>query len=221
MARLIDLSHTIIPNSAGRKFKIEMVGADEINPNVIRLENQWYVMHNISMVNHIGTHIEAPFHLLKNGKDVSQISLDRLCGEAVILNLKEVLPRSSVTIECIQKAAKEAGDIKQGDIVLCNLGFSKYYGKPEYKNNPYFSTESIEWLIEKGMKLMGVDTSGVELPANEEHINHYTLFINSIPLIENMCNLDSISGNRIQIYAFPLAVKGLDSFPLRVIALEY
>ncbi len=221
MSRLIDLSHIIVPGNAGRKFQIETIGADEVNPNVVRLKNQWYIMHNIFMVNHIGTHIEAPYHLLKNGEDLSQIPLNKLYGEAVILDLKNFPSKTAIKQSQIKKAVENADGIHRGDIVLCNLGYAKYYGKPEYKNNPYFSTDAIKWLVESGIKLMGVDASGIEIPGNEDHINHYTLFKNNIPLIENLNNLDSVDKKRVQLYAFPLSVTGLDSFPLRVVAMEY
>ena len=76
MPRIVDLSHVIAPGKAGRKFALEMVGAETVNPNVVRLEGQWYIMHNVSMVSHIATHIEAPYHILKHEADLAQLPLD-------------------------------------------------------------------------------------------------------------------------------------------------
>jgi kynurenine formamidase len=68
---------------------------------------------------------------------------------------------------------------------------------------------------------MGVDSGGVELAHDDTHanVNHLTLFRAGIPLVENLANLDQVSGRRVTVYALPVPVKGLDSFPLRVIAL--
>ncbi len=109
MRRIVDLSHVLDPGKAGRKFSLEMIGAETVNPNVVRLENQWYIMHNVNMVSHIGTHIEAPYHLLKDRDDLAALSLELLMGDAVILDLRES-PRGSA-IDCMQvrKAAEQAG----------------------------------------------------------------------------------------------------------------
>jgi arylformamidase len=218
--RYVDMSHTIIPGNAGRKFAIEMIGAEEVNPNVVRLENQWYIMHDITMVSHIGTHIEAPYHILKNAPDISEIPLENLCGDAVILNLQGLPQKSAISVDIVKEAAAKAGGIKQGDIVLCDLGYAIYYGSSHYGQAPYFTTEAIKWLASSGMKLMGVDATGVEIPASETHVNHHALFERNIPLIENVAGFDKLSSCRVKVFAFPVAVKGLESFPVRVVAVE-
>jgi arylformamidase len=220
MAQMIDLSIVIRPGSAGRKFAIEMVGADSVNPKVVRLENQWYIMHNVSMVNHIGTHIEAPYHLNVNGTDLAGLRLDQLTGEAVLLDLRACPRKSAITEQHVIDAAVRAGGIRRGDIVFCNLGGARHYGTPDYALSPYFSPEAMRWLVAQGMKMMGVDAGGVEVPGSEEHVNHHALFDNDIPLIENLTNLDALTRPRFTVYALPIAVAGLDSFPLRVIAME-
>jgi arylformamidase len=220
LARIVDLSHVITPGKAGRKFALEMVGAETINPDVVRLEGQWYIMHNISMVSHIGTHIEAPYHLFKSKADLAGLSLEQLMGEAVLLDLRQCPRKSAVTVQQVQEASVKAGKIRARDIVFCNLGSAKLYGTEEYGTSPYFSPEAIQWLVGQGMKLMGVDASGVEVPGSENHINHSALFTKGIPLIENLANLDRLSRTRFTVYALPIAVEGLEAFPLRVVAME-
>lgn len=220
MAKIIDMTHVLVPGKVGRKFSIDMVGADEVNSNVVRLENQWYIMHNINMVSHVGTHIEVPYHLLKNGLDLAQFPLEKLCGEAVVLDLRGLPPKSAISLEQIQSAAQKAGGIRQDDIVLCNLGLANLYGTEAYTQNPYFSTEAIQWLVDSGMKMMAVDASGVEIPGSEEHVNHHVLLDRDIPLIENLAGFEKLSKTRVQLYAFPIPVVGLESFPLRVVAFE-
>ena len=220
MTRIVDLSHVITSGKAGRKFALEMVGAETVNPNVVRLEGQWYIMHNISMVSHIGTHIEAPYHLFESKADLAGLPLEQLMGEAVLLDLRHCPRKSAVTVQHVQDASAKAGGIRSGDIVFCNLGSAAFYGTEEYGMSPYFSTEGIQWLVDRGMKLMGVDASGVEVPGNENHVNHSALFTKGIPLIENLANLDRLSRTRFLVYAFPVAVSGLEAFPLRVIAVE-
>ncbi|MGA2991613.1 MAG: cyclase family protein [Candidatus Korobacteraceae bacterium] len=220
MKRIVDLSHVLDPGKAGRKFIIEMVGAETVNPNVVRLENQWYIMHNVNMVSHIGTHIEAPYHLFKDRDDLAKMPLELLMGKAVILDLRQVPRASAVSLAQVKSAAGKAGGIHRGDIVFCNLGGAPFYGTDDYRLTPYFVPEAIAWLVDQGMKMMGVDATGVEVPGSEEHVNHSALFKNNVPLIENLANLNSLRQSRVEVYALPIAVRGLEAFPLRVIAIE-
>jgi len=211
--RMIDLTQVIQPTApdAQRKFVVRIHDALEEIPGKVRPPGEWYVMSDVDLMGHVGTHIEAPFHCLKNGADLSQIPLDRLGGDAVILNLVNAKAEGGVSLQQVQDAAKVAGGVRKGDIVFCRMG-----------PTPYFSTAPLKWLVEQGMKLMGVDSGGVELADDKTHanVNHLVLFRAGIPLIENLANLNRVSRPRVKVYALPVPVRGLDAFPLRVIAVE-
>ena len=213
VGRIVDLTHMIEPTSVDeeRKFVVHIHDALEEVPGMIRPEGEWYVMSDVELMDHVGTHIEAPLHCLKDGMDLSQIPLEKLIGNAVILDLRNVLSDTGVTLEEVKKAVADAGGIKENDIVFCMMG-----------ETHYFSTEAIKWLVDAGMKLMGVDSAGVEIPHSVSHTNknHLALFRANIPLIENLANLDKIYKSNVKVYALPIPVVGLDAFPLRVIAIE-
>lgn len=218
MNKLIDLTHIIDPNNAGRKFKLTTIGADEVNHNVVRLENQWYIMHDVEMVSHIGTHIEAPYHLFKDRPDLSQVPLEQYCGRGKVLDLRGMTSREEISAERVQQAARLAGGIEAEDIVICNLGYADKYGTPEYGMSPYFSNAAIKWLAEQGIRAMAVDAGGVEIPGSEMHVNHAELFSRNILLIENLAHIDRLPANGFTVYAAPIPVKTLEAFPLRVFA---
>ena len=212
-SRIVDLTHVIEPTStdAERKFVVHIHDALQEIPGTIRPEGEWYVMSDVELMDHVGTHIEAPLHCLKDGMDLSQIPLERLIGDAVILDLRDAYSDAGVTIEQVREAAEEAGGLNVNDIVFCMMG-----------ETDYFSTEALRWLVEAGVKLMGVDSAGVELPHSISHANenHLVLFRAGVPLIERLANLDKLSKSRVKVYALPIPVVGLDAFPLRVIAIE-
>jgi kynurenine formamidase len=136
--------------------------------------------------------------------------VDRLVGDAVILNLTNAKAENGVTLQQVTEAAKAAGGVRKGDIVFGRMGLTSN-----------FSTASLKWLIDQGMKLMGVDSGGVELSdPTHANVNHLLLFRAGIPVIENLANLDRLSRPRVKVYALPIPVRGLDAFPLRVIAIE-
>lgn len=213
IGRIVDLTHVIDSTTvdAERKFVVHIHDALEEIPGMKRPEGEWYVMSDVELMDHVGTHIESPLHCLKDGMDLSQIPLERLIGDAVILDLRDAYSDSGVTIEQVKKAADYAGGIKKNDIVFCMMG-----------ETHYFSTEAIRWLMDAGMKLMGVDSAGVEIPHSVSHANenHLALFRAGVPLIERLTNLDKVYKSRVKAYALPIPVKGLDAFPLRVIAIE-
>lgn len=220
MPKVIDLTHVIVPEKNQRRFSVETIGAETVNHNVVRKDGQWYIMTNISMVSHIATHIEVPYHLFPDGCDLATMPLDVYYGDAVLLDFSELQQRIEISLERVQAAAAKIGGIPQNSIVFCNLGYGDRYGQEEYGESPYFSTEAIQWLAQSGMKMMGVDAGGVELPASEEHVNHKALFSNNIPLIENVANLHQLSSTHFKAAAFPYPIAGVEAFPLRVIAFE-
>ena len=213
--RLIDLTHTIVPETGARPVRIERVPAPEAVP-----EGMWYIMHSLNMpLNHVGTHIEAPYHVRPEGMDVSQIPLEALCGSAAILDLTAVPAGGVVTLADMQRAAEPAGGLRQGDIAL--LRFDYDYG-PE--SGRHFEAEAIGFLVESGVKLVGTDLLGIELPSDDprlvEQYNHHQLLDNDICLIEQVAHLDQLTQPRVTVFALPIPIQGLDSFPTRVIALE-
>lgn len=218
MYKLYDLSHVIDPKNAPRKFRVETIGADTVNHNVVRLEGQWYIMSDITMVSHIGTHIEMPYHLFPDGADLATIDINTLCGPAVLLSLKDVPAGEPITVPRLEEAIARAGGIRPGDVVVCNLGYSDKYGTDEYSKSPYFTPEAIKLLVDSGMKLMAVDAGGVEVPRSEEHVNHIQLLEKNICLIENAAHLDDLPTDHFYLTAFPIPVAGVESFPVRVVA---
>ncbi len=210
-ANIIDLTRVITPTdaSAERKFVVHLHNALQEIEGKVRPEGEWYIMSDVELMNHVGTHIEVPFHCLKDGADLSQIPVNQLAGSTVILDLREAEADGGVTLEQVQNAAKKAGGIHSGDIVFGMMGPTKY-----------FSTAALQWIVDQGIKLMGVDSGGVELSHDDTHANtnHLLLFRQGIPLIENLTNLDQIGKARVQTYAMVVPVQQLDAFPLRVIA---
>ena len=218
--RVVELSHVIHPGRERRPVEVELVGADQIDSQLHREEGQWYVMGNLKYTAHVGTHIETPFHCLPNGEDLSKVGAERLIGEAVVLDLHGLPPEHTITLGEFKEAASKAGGIKPGDILLCYTGYSQYYGTDMYARRPSFAGEALEWMVAQGVKLMGVDTGGIETQTVPNNAYHTILFSHGISLIENLTNLGALTKSRVMVCALPLAVEGLEAIPLRVVALE-
>lgn len=209
--RVIDLSHTIM---AGMP-----VFPGDPAPDIIQVSDfreKGYRLSKITLGSHTGTHIDAPSHMLENGAAADEIPLDKLMGEAVVLDLMHLDPGKAITCSELQKY-----DIKEGDIVLLCTGMGKRWGDEKFLTcYPYLSLEGAEWLIEKEVKAVGVDWMSIEKYGESKHPVHDKLLSRNISIIEGLANLDLVKGKRIFFICLPLKLHGLDGVPARAVALE-
>jgi arylformamidase len=214
--RVIDLSHALRPGTEARRLDITRVDASAVTGH--EDDGGWYIMHSIAMDNHIGTHVEVPYHCLPEGADLGRIPAQQFAGEAAILDLRGYDPGAAIPLTAVQQAAAAAGGIRRGDIVLCMTGWSDHYGTEDYSTPPYLSREALVWLVDHGLKILGVDTPGAMDPGVPDRQNHLPIFEAGTLYIENLCNLDSVPQSRCFAVALPPAIEGLDALPIRVVA---
>jgi arylformamidase len=124
----------------------------------------------IQTSNHMGTHLDAPRHFVTSGKTIDQVPLENLYGPGVIIDLSDDLDELDViTVEMIESRA----EVRQGDILFLHTGWHQYaqFGKaPDEEKyihrhpGPHF--EIVDWLLEKEIKLWGVDMISTDHPMN-------------------------------------------------------
>jgi len=166
---------------------------------------------------HTGTHIDAPLHFIPGGKTVDQIPLEQLVGLASILDLTEFGAGAEVGVNDISRIL---GDRSAERILLrfdwdLNLGNLKYYNE-----TPYLSEEAAQWLVNKGCRLLGMDTPMPDNPKNsrgcaKDSPNHKIFLGNSVILLEYLVNLRSIDQSIVQLVVAPMKIKGGDGAPVR------
>lgn len=218
--RVVDLTRPIVPGEGGRPFEIERKRTEELTPHV-PVDHPWYVMHRIQTISHIGTHVEAPYHCFPNGRDLGSVPIETFVGEAAVLNLSALPPDSLVGADELVALAEPVGGIWEEDIVFIRTGYAGRQGSDAYEHRPSLTAEAMRYLVDRGVKLVGTDLSGLEGPRTPGHLDcHLVLLGNDIPFIENLANLDQLTQPRVFVCALPVPVKGLDAFPLRVIAFE-
>ena len=215
--KVIDLSHLLRPGREARRLEIEEIQATDITgaPS----EREWYIMHRVAMDNHIGTHMEVPYHALEDAADLATVPVEQVAGEAAILDLRDHSAGESIPLEEVQRAAEQAGGVGQGDIVFCMTGWSQHYGSQQYDEPPFLAREAVHWLVGRGIKMLGIDTRGSMDPAFPDRQNHLPLFEAGVVYIENLTNLEAVPESRVSVVALPPAIEGLEGFPVRVVAL--
>jgi arylformamidase len=198
---LIDLSvivneHTpVYPGDP--TVKIEQVGV---------LDRDGYIDHIVSMDTHTGTHIDAPLHMLKDGKSLDKFSPDKFVGRGRYVNVSE-----GFNIDILVQAK-----IEEGDIVLFHTGMSDhFYESAYYESYPAMSEEIAQYLIEHKVKMVGLDTGSAD---NVDGFPIHKLLLGAdILIIENVSNLDTLAGKDFTVYALPMKLQ-LDGSPARVFA---
>jgi arylformamidase len=136
----------------------------------------------------------------------------------VLLDFRHKQPGDAVDLEELVALQHR---IRTGDAVLFNFNCARFYRTVRSHDRPYITHEAIRWLIfEKRINLIGSDASGIEIKGVPNQPNHQLLMDNQIPIIEFAANLDALGTERFTLLALALSVEGLDSCPVRLIAVE-
>ncbi len=168
------------------------------------------------MVEHTGTHLDAPAHFIEGGKTVEEIPLERFWGEALVLDVSSYFGRGELKLPDLEKILGEK-DIEEGDIVLFYSGADKLLGRPEYFTQGVYLTESVaEFLIDKKVKGVGIDSPSID---SQPFAVHRLLLAREIIIYESLTNLGELRGKRVIFAGFPLKLQGCTGSPIRAIAL--
>jgi kynurenine formamidase len=118
--------------------------------------------HRIRMMMHSGTHLNAPRHLVQRGAGVGEITMAALFGSGPVLSI----PKSKWDL--ITKSDLESLDshIHSGDMVVIDTGWHRHYSDSQeyFGHSPGLSKEAAQWLVDKRIKLLAVDTPQVDHP---------------------------------------------------------
>jgi kynurenine formamidase len=220
-SRIVDLSRPLVPSEGQHPWVRFETQIDSIvsEPETAPASGRWYVVTQIGMSGHAGTHVEAPLHAVEVGAAVGELPVEQFFGETVILDLSDVPWSMPVERPRLEDAASHAGGIRAGDIVFIYFGWDRR-AATEGGGPPYPTPDALQWLVDPGIKLLGIDSPGLEVPGSRELINHRILFDGGIPLIESLAHLEDLRESRVYVFAQPLPALGTDAIPLRVLAFE-
>jgi len=171
---------------------------------------------------HIGTHVDAPRHFIPNGRTIDEIPLDVLVGSATVVDFAGCLPFQPIDIADLDQ--KLGGKIPAR--LILRTGWSEYFGSMKFYNEyPFLSENAAQWLVEKGVRLIAMDTPSPDNPAHsrgtpKDSPNHKVLLGAGVVLVEYVTNLKSLSSSEVELIVMPLKLKGCDGSPARCVAIE-
>lgn len=225
--RVIDLSQQLEPGIT------LPVGFPEIQSEFFRSMDNGDVINveKLTFCPHSGTHIDAPFHFIKNGITIEQVDPGVIAGSAVIVDLTHLADGAPIEKNDVIAWEKKTGEqIREGDAVLLMTGFSRYWKVDDAEKKfltmkwPYITRSVADYFVEKKIRLVGVESMDLDLIdpydlSTSEFIGHRTFLSTGIYIIENLTNLNKIGMNRCNIIGTPLKIKGGTGSPVRVIAI--
>jgi len=173
----------------------------------------------IQMVCHFGTHVDAPNHFIADAPAFDAIPLERLHGPGVVWRL-EVEPYDVIEPASLKRLRPEA---RPGDIVLLDTGWAEHFGSSRYEHHPALSVHAAQWLVERKIKLIGLDLPTPDLAVHRRppHFDwpvHHVLLSEGVLIAENLTNLRPLAGKRIEAMFLALNIAGADGGPARVVA---
>ncbi len=230
----IDLSHDFSAQTiywpTAKPFELEVVSAQRTPAGY------YYAANNFSAAEHGGTHLDAPIHFAEGKWTTDQIPIERLVGQAIVLDVQSGADSSAdyrVDYAAINGWEQEHGAIPSGSIVLFRTGWARrwpdraaYLGTlrrgPEAASDLHFpgiDSAAAQWLVDRKVKAVGIDTPSIDYGQSSSFPTHRLLFASNIPAFENVANLDRLPPRGSFVIALPMKIKGGSGGPLRIVAL--
>ena len=170
---------------------------------------------SISSSVHLGTHVDAPHHFLNDGRTVESLPLDILTGPCYVTQLPDGI--DAITAEVLERTEITA-EMKR---VLFGTSNSHYWARGESQFQEDFvaiTEDGAEWLVERGVQLVGVDYLSVA-PFGDSEPTHKVLLKAGVVVVEGL-NLSNVMRGFYDLYCLPLKIAGSDGAPARVILIQ-
>jgi kynurenine formamidase len=231
---LVDLSHTYDRSTVfwptAETFRLDVV-ADGDTP-----DGYYYAANNFFSSEHGGTHLDAPVHFSRGAQTVDQVPLDRLFGEAFVVDVTAQAGANrdhQVSVDDLQRAEAAQGRIPPTAILLLRTGFSqrwpdaaRYLGTAErgpaaakQLHFPGLHPDAARWIVaNRPVKAVGIDTASIDYGPSSLFEAHRVLYERNVPAFENLTSLERLPLRGASIVALPMKIGGGSGAPLRAVA---
>jgi arylformamidase len=164
---------------------------------------------------HSGTHVDAPEHFIDNALTVEDMSLDTLIGTAQVI---EVPADGAIEPDFLESVPLPHGTVR----LLFKTRNSELWRQPDHNfhsNYVALSPQSAAWIVDRGIRLVGVDYLSVQLFSDSEPLTHRKLLAAGIVVVEGL-NLQGVRPGSYRMICLPLKLVGSDGAPARAVLIE-
>jgi kynurenine formamidase len=225
--RVLDLSYAIsdklVPWPGDAKFFEAKVNAT--------IEKNGYFTRSFWMLEHYGTHLDAPAHFPPGKTTVDQIPVKQLFGPAVVIDVRAESAKDADYLLPIARIAdweQRHGRVPEGAIVLLRTGWtSRWPDVQKYRNQdaagkmhfPGFSTEAAKVLIERKVSGLGSDTLSIDYGASSDFPVHHLSLGAGLYHLENLSDLSELPETGAFLIVAPIKLEGGSGGAVRVFAI--
>lgn len=202
--KYIDLTHTFTDN-----MPVYPGDPPSSLKQTASIQKDTYTDHQIKSLMHVGTHMDAPLHMIENGYTIDQLPLDNFFGKGILIDARN---HQSIDEDLLEDII-----IPNGAIVLIYTGYCHKYKTPHYfKDLPSMTERFAQKMVDHKVKIVAMDILGpdtdVTWPA------HKVLLGNHVLIIENVTNLDQLLEIKdFEVIALPAKYQA-EAAPVRLIA---
>ena len=202
----------------------------EARDNATIARNGYFTRH-VWILEHYGTHLDAPAHFVAGQATVGQIPLQRLFGPAVVIDVTDNVKDDvdyRLAPRRIERWEREHGRIPQGAIVLLRTGWAKRWpdeeryrnmGRDGNMNFPGYSVEAVKLLVERGAVGLGIDTLSVDYGRSKDFEVHQASHGAGLYHLENLADLSGLPESGAFLVVAPIKLEGGSGGAVRVFAI--
>ena len=173
-----------------------------------------YTLSRIDFGAHTGTHVDAPLHFIRGGATVDQLDLDVLMGPASVVDL-------SLAGDKLHAADLESvTPTPIPERILLKTGNSSHWKNKEfYKRFVALAPDGANWLVEHGVRLVGIDYLSIEPFGSISFDVHHLLLAAGVVIVEGL-DLSAVSEGQYHLVCLPLRIQGAEGAPARAVLLR-
>lgn len=163
----------------------------------------------LTLSTHTGAHADAPLHYSETAPDIASVGLEPYLGECVVIDARQSGPLIEVD---------DLADITMAERVLFRT-FDAFPHDAWDEDTKAIAPETIDWLAERGVKLVGLDGPSIDPQSSKTMDAHKAVLRNDMRVLEGLV-LEDVPAGRYELIALPLPIEGGDASPVRAILRE-
>jgi kynurenine formamidase len=198
-----------------------------------------WAVEEVRAITHTGTHVDTPYHYGPTSggapaRTIDEVPLEWCFAPGVVLDVRHKAAGAEITVADLEAALGRIDyRLRPFDIVLLQTGADRRLGSADYFAQPGLGREGVLWLVEAGVKVIGIDAYTLDRPfadmvadyrrtGDGRHIwpAHFAGITREYCQIEKLANLDRLPRpHGFYVSCLPVKIRGASAGWCRAVAL--